>query len=96
MLQSLFEMAIQRSMLPGLGGHHQWYPYSYLFGHLMRRAEFLVKDAAQLLGEKPIFIHAIASLHSCMQHVPSIMLLHMCLVEVFKSRSSCSQLLQPG
>ena len=51
MLQSLFERAIQTSMQPGLGGHHQWYPFSYMFGHLIRRAEFLVKDAAQLLGK---------------------------------------------
>lgn len=51
MLQRLFEMAVQKSMLPGMGGHHQWYPYSYMFGHLMRRAEFVVKEAAQLLGE---------------------------------------------
>lgn len=76
MMQNLFQMAIQRSMLPGLGGHHQWYPYSYQFGHLMRQAEFLVKDAAQLLGKKPVFLHAIASLHSCMQRMLSIILLH--------------------
>ena len=50
LLQVLFESAIHMLSQPGLGGHRQWYPYSYLFGHLIRRAEFLVKEAAELLG----------------------------------------------
>lgn len=37
-------------MQSSLGGGRQWYPYSYLFGYLMRRAEFATDEAAQLLG----------------------------------------------
>ena len=49
-LQKLFELAIERSLEPGLGAQHQWYPYTYHFSHLFRRAEFLVTQASQLLG----------------------------------------------
>ena len=51
-MQRLFESGIQASLQAGLGSQHQWYPYTYLFGHLARRAEFLMKHAAQLLGQK--------------------------------------------
>lgn len=50
MLQKLFELAIQKAMQPECGRHHQFYPYSYLFGHLMRRAEFLIDKAPAVLG----------------------------------------------
>ncbi|KAL0027912.1 hypothetical protein WJX79_002394 [Trebouxia sp. C0005] len=69
--QSLFERAIQISTQPGLGGHHQWYPYSYMFGHLMRRAEFLVKEAAQLLGQDVALQQADVAIQSAMQSIGS-------------------------
>lgn len=69
--QILFEQAIQTSMQPGLGGHHQWYPYSYMFGHLMRRAEFLVKEAAQLLGQDVALQQADTAIQSAMLSIGS-------------------------
>ena len=50
MLQKLFDLAIKKSLEGGLGGGRQWYPHTYMFGYLMRRAEFVVKHAMTLLG----------------------------------------------
>lgn len=46
----MFEEAIEAASKPHLGNGRCWYPYSYLVGYLTRRARFILKDAAALLG----------------------------------------------
>ncbi|KAL3136760.1 Menin [Trebouxia sp. C0009 RCD-2024] len=67
--QRLFELAIARSLESGLGAQHQWYPYTYQFGHLSRRAEFLVRHAAQLLGQDTAWQQAEAAMTAAMQSI---------------------------
>lgn len=42
LMQALFEEAIEKSKGKGLGNGYCWYPYSYLVGYLLRRAQFLL------------------------------------------------------
>lgn len=98
-LQRLFDLGIQASLQPRLGNQHLWYPYTYLFGHLARRAEFLMKHASQLLTQNTSRPHChqhIVCVHTAAWHamrrdlLPSVCSLACCSIGLCALCEPCS------